>query len=330
MVILGGSGWTQTARDALGAWLEAHDLPAALSFRRKDLLDNHSPVCIGEIGITPNPKLAERIKAADLVLALGARLGDNATQSYSLFTREETAARLVHIHPGAEELGRVWPAAISAVSDVAPAALALAGLRLRPAADWRHWRAAGRADYQAYLAPVRATGPVNLSEVVTHMAAALPHDAIVCNGAGNFAAWLHRFYRHRAWRTQLAANSGAMGYGFPAAIAAKLLHPDREVVCFAGDGDFLMSGQELATAVQYGANLVTVVVDNRSYGTIRAHQERRYPGRVMATDLNNPDFVAYARAFGAWGEKVERTADFPRAFAAARAAGSPARCPPRR
>jgi acetolactate synthase-1/2/3 large subunit len=168
------------------------------------------------------------------------------------------------------------------------------------------------------------TGPVNLSEIVAHMAEALPRDAVVCNGAGNFAAWLHRFYRHRDWRTQLAATSGAMGYGFPAAIAAKLLHPDREVICFAGDGDFLMTGQELATAVQYGADVVAVVVDNGSYGTIRAHQERRYPGRVIATELKNPDFCAYARAFGAWAERVEQTSDFPAAFEAARRAGAPA------
>jgi acetolactate synthase I/II/III large subunit len=324
VVILGGSGWTVEARAALGDWLEACDLPAALSFRRKDLLDNDSPACIGEIGLTPNPKLVERLRAADLVLALGARLGDNPTQGYRLFTSEETARKLIHIHPGAEELGRVWPASLAAVADVAPAALALAGLRPRPSADWSAWRQAARADYEAFLQPIPVQGPVNLSEVVAHMAAALPRDAIVCNGAGNFAAWLHRFYRHRAWRTQLAATSGAMGYGFPAAIAAKLLHPEREAICFAGDGDFLMTGQELATAVQYGANVVVVVVDNGSYGTIRAHQERRYPGRVIATELRNPDFCAYARAFGAWAERVERTADFPAAFAAARRAEAPA------
>lgn len=323
-VILGGSGWTAESRAVLGEWLEANRIPTALSFRRKDLLDNDSPACIGEIGLGPNPKLVERLRAADLVLALGARLGDNPTQGYSLFTPEETARKLIHIHPGAEELGRVWPAAIAAVADVAPAALALAGLRLRPAADWSEWMAAGRADYEVFLRPIPVTGAVNLSEVVTHMAEVLPRDAIVCNGAGNFASWLHRFYRHRGWRTQLAATSGAMGYGFPAAIAAKLTHPEREVVCFAGDGDFLMTGQELATAVHYGAHVVVVLVDNGSYGTIRAHQERRYPGRVIATDLTNPDFVAYARSFGAWAQRVERTEDFAPAFEAARAAGAPA------
>lgn len=324
VVILGGSGWTAEARATIGEWLEACQLPAALSFRRKDLLDNDSPACIGEIGLGPNPKLVQRIRDADLVLALGARLGDNPTQGYTLFAPEETARKLIHIHPGPEELGRVWPTSIAAVADVAPAALALAGLRPRPAVDWSEWLKAGRADYEAFLQPIAVTGPVNLSEAVAHMAEVLPRDAIMCNGAGNFASWLHRFYRHRGWRTQLAATSGAMGYGFPAAIAAKLLHPEREVVCFAGDGEFLMTGQELATAVQYQVNVVVVVVDNGSYGTIRAHQERRYPGRVIATDIRNPDFVAYARAFGAWAARVEKTSEFPAAFEEARRAGAPA------
>ena len=324
VLILGGSGWTAAARAAIGAWLEASHLPAVLSFRRKDLLDNDSPSFIGDLGLGPNPKLIARIKSADLILALGARLGENPTQGYGLLTREETAERLIHIHPGPEEIGRVWPAAVGAVADVAPAALSLAGLKLALRPSWEAWRTAGRADYEAFTRPVAVTGKVNLSEIVAHMTEVLPGDAILCNGAGNFAAWLHRFHRHRAWPTQLAPTSGAMGYGFPAAIAAKLVHPDREVVCVAGDGDFLMTGQELATAVQYGANVVTVVVDNGSYGTIRAHQERRYPGRVSGTDLKNPDFAAYARAFGAWAARVERTEDFPAAFAAARAAESPA------
>ena len=323
-VILGGSGWTGDARAAFQAWLEANDLPVALSFRRKDLVASDSPVCIGEIGLGPNPKLVERLRAADLVLALGARLGDNPTQGYTLLKPNETAERLIHIHPDPEELGRVWPAVLGLAADPATAAWQLAQLQLDHHGRWRAWREAGRADYDAFLKPVTVTGAVNLSEVVVHMAETLPADAIVCNGAGNFASWLHRFYRHRGWPTQLAATSGAMGYGFPAAIAAKLLHPDREVVCFAGDGDFLMTGQELATAMQYGANVVTVVVDNGAYGTIRAHQERQYPGRISGTDLRNPDFVAFARAFGAWAERVERTEDFPAAFAAARAARAPA------
>jgi len=322
LVILGGSGWSQASLDALADWLEAHALPVVLSFRRKDLIDNEHPCYAGDLGLSPNPKLVERAKSADLILAIGARLGENPTQGYSLFARQQTAARLIHIHPGAEELGRVWPAAICAVADVAPAGLALASLN--PGRGWREWRDAAHADWEAFAQPIVVEGLVNLSEVVAHMAHALPSDAIVTNGAGNFATWLHRFYRHRRFRTQLAPTSGAMGYGFPAAIAAKLIHPAREVVCFAGDGDFMMTSGELATAVQYGANIVTVVVDNGSYGTIRMHQERAYPGRVIATELTNPDFAAFAKSFGAWGATVERTADFPAAFAAARQVGKPA------
>ena len=324
VLVLGGSGWTQDARAAIGRWIEAQGLPTATSFRRKDLVDNQSLAFIGEIGLGSNPVLLERIKTADLVLALGARLGDNPTQGYTLFTPEDTAARLIHIHPGAEELGRVWPTALAAIADVSLAAHALAGLELGSSERWSEWLQAARADYDAFVRPIPAVGAVNLSQVVTHVAQMLPADAIICNGAGNFAAWLHRFYPYRNFRTELAATSGAMGYGFPAAIAAKLVHPEREAVCFAGDGDFLMTGQELATAVQHGVNVVCVVVDNGAYGTIRAHQERRYPGRVVATELKNPDFAAYARAFGAWGERVERTADFPTAFADARSAGRPA------
>jgi acetolactate synthase-1/2/3 large subunit len=322
LLILGGSGWTAPALEALRRWAEAHDLPVTLSFRRKDLLDNDEPCFVGDLGLGPNPKLVERLKAADVVLALGARLGENPTQGYSLFTAEVTAERLVHVHPGAEEIGRTWPVAIGAVADVSAAARALAQLDL--GRRWTAWREAARAEYEAFTRPIPVDAAVNLSEVVAHMSQALPADAIVCNGAGNFAAWLHRFHRHRRFRTQLAPTSGAMGYGFPAAIAAKLVHPEREVVCFAGDGDFLMTGNEMATAMQYGAHVVIVVVDNGSYGTIRMHQERDHPGRVVGTDLRNPDFAAYARSFGAWAATVERTEDFPAAFAEARAAGAPA------
>ncbi|HYE42813.1 MAG TPA: thiamine pyrophosphate-binding protein [Caulobacteraceae bacterium] len=320
LVVLGGSGWTQAALDAFSAWLEAHGIPFALSFRRKDLISNDHPCYAGDLGLGPNPKLVALAREADVILAIGARLGENPTQGYSLFQREQTAERLIHIHAGPEELARVWPTALNAVADTAPAALAISQLRLN-----RTWDASGaRAAYDAFIAPVAVEAAVNLSEVVRHMAEVLPTDAIVCNGAGNFAAWLHRFYRHRAWRTQLAPTSGAMGYGFPAAVAAKLVHPEREVVCFAGDGDFLMTAQEMATAVQYGSNVVTVVVDNGSYGTIRMHQERDYPNRVEATELRNPDFAAWARSFGAWATTVERTEDFPAAFEEARRAGAPA------
>lgn len=322
MVVLGGSGWTRAALDALSDWLAAHEIPFALSFRRKDLISNDHPCYAGDLGLGPNPKLLARVKDSDLLIVIGARMGENPTQGYTLLDRDRTAKTLIHIHPGPEELGRVWPTAAAAVADVSPAALAISTLGVDR--KWTEAAKAARADYDAFIAPVAVAAKVNMSEVVAHMAEVLPHDAIVCNGAGNFAAWLHRFYRHRARHTQLAPTSGAMGYGFPAAIAAKLVHPDREVVCVAGDGDFLMLGNEMATAVQYGANVVTVVVDNGSYGTIRMHQERDYPDRVEATDLRNPDFAAYAKSFGAWATRVEATADFPAAFEAARKAGKPA------
>jgi len=322
ILILGGSGWTQGAIDRLMGFVEVHAMPVVLSFRRKDLISNDHPCYAGDLGLGPNPKLIERIKASDLVIAGGARLGENPTQGYTLFTREQTAERLIHIHPGPEELGRVWPASLSACADVSLAAVALSRAEVRKA--WPEQRNAARADYEAFTQPIEVKAAVNLSEVVAHMVEALPRDAIVTNGAGNFAAWLHRFYRHRHFRSQLAPTSGAMGYGFPAAIAAKLAAPEREVVCFAGDGDFLMTAQELATAVQYQANVVVVVVDNGTYGTIRMHQERDYPGRIMATDLKNPDFKAYAEAFGAWAVRIEKTEEFPAALEAARKAGRPA------
>ncbi len=324
VLILGGTGWTPRALDALASWTERLGLPIVLSFRRKDLIDNHHPCYIGDLGLGPNPKLVQRVKSADLVIALGARLGENPSQAYTLMTPEDSAAKLVHIHPDPEELNRVWPASLTAASDTATAAEAIASLPVRRSWSNAPWLSDARAELDAFTVPVGVSGAVNMSEVCRHLMTALPYDAIVANGAGNYAAWLHRFYLHRRFGTQLAPTSGAMGFGFPAGVAAKIMHPQRTVVALAGDGCFLMNGQELATAVQYGANLVTIVVDNGSYGTIRMHQERDYPGRVSATDLKNPDFAAYARAFGAWGTTVERTVDFPAALDEAMKAGKPA------
>jgi len=324
LLVLGGSGWTEAATTAIGDWAERIGLPVALSFRRKDLISNDRPNYAGDLGLGPNPKLVQRVKDADLILTIGARLGENPTLGYTLLTRARTAETLIHIHPGAEELGRVWPTLMGATADNSLAAVALSDMD--PGRDWKTEAATAHADYQAFIQPVSVTGSVNMSEVIRHLAEVLPADAILTNGAGNFAAWLHRFHRHRARHTQLAPTSGAMGYGYPAAIAAKSVHPDRDVICIAGDGDYLMTGQEIATAVQFGINVVVVVVDNGTYGTIRMHQEGHYPGseRVMATDLVNPDFVKYAEAFGAFGIRCETTADFPAAFAAARNAGRPA------
>ncbi|OGN41880.1 MAG: thiamine pyrophosphate-binding protein [Caulobacterales bacterium RIFCSPHIGHO2_01_FULL_70_19] len=324
LLVLGGSGWTDAATTAIADWSGRLGLPLALSFRRKDLVSNDRSNYAGDLGLGCNPKLTARVKAADLILAIGARLGENPTQGYTLLDRARTAETLIHVHPGPEELGRVWTPLLAAAADNSLAALALS--QIDPGRTWHDEAAAARADYEGFIQPVEVTGAVNMSEVIRHLAEALPDDAIITNGAGNFAAWLHRFHRHRARRTQLAPTSGAMGYGYPAALAAKSVHPDREVICIAGDGDYLMTGQEMATAVQYGINAVVVVVDNGTYGTIRMHQETHYPGasRTIATDLRNPDFVAWAEAFGAFGVRCERTEDFPAALAAARNAGRPA------
>lgn len=318
-LIIAGGPWRDEGRRALAALAAAADAPVALSFRRKDAFDNDAPNYAGDLGLGPNPKLVAAVREADLVLALGARLGENPTQGYTLFTPEMTAERLVHVHPDPEELGKVWPPALAVAADPATVAAQLAALDVR--CDAAAWRAARRADYEAWTAPIAVTGAVNLSECFAHMAEALPADAIVCNGAGNYAAWLHRFFRHRDGGRQLAPTSGAMGYGVPAAVAAKIVAPERTVVAVAGDGCFLMTGQELATAAQYGAAVIVIVVDNGSYGTIRMHQEREFPARTVATDLANPDFAAYARAFGFWSTRVERTQDFPEALAQARACG---------
>lgn len=318
ILVLGGSGWSDAGYKAIAAFAAMNDLPTVLSFRRKDILDNDQPVYVGDLGLGPNPALIARMREADVVVCIGARLGENPTQGYTLFDRAHTAKTLIHIHPDPEELNRVWPASLSFACDVDGAALALSGHAV--AGGWGVWRREARAAYEAWTKPIAVTGAVNMSEVIAHLDETLPADSVITNGAGNYAAWLHRFIRHRRPKTQLAPTSGAMGYGVPAAIAAKLAHPDREVIALAGDGCFLMTGQELATAVQYGAAIVVIVVDNASFGTIRMHQERAYPGKVIATDLVNPDFVAFARSFGAFGVRVEATAAFPAAFAAAREA----------
>ena len=320
MLILGGSGWTDAATDAISGWAERLGLPLALSFRRKDLIRNDHPAYAGDVGLGVNPKLVARIKDADLIIAIGARLGENPTQGYTLLDRTRTAETLIHIHPGAEELGRVWAPALSAASDNSLAALALS--TIDPGRTWNEQAAAAHADFVAFSTPIEVNSAVNMSEVIAHLAQALPQDAILTNGAGNFAAWLHRFHRHQARRTQLAPTSGAMGYGYPAALGAKVVDPAREVVCIAGDGDFMMSANEMATAAQYGLGVIVVVVDNGTFGTIRMHQERDYPTRIIATDLKNPDFVKYAEAFDAFAVRCEKTEDFPAALAAARQAAA--------
>jgi acetolactate synthase-1/2/3 large subunit len=319
---LGGSQWSEAGVAAVQRLAERWNLPVVTGFRRKDLFANEHPCYAGELGFGTPPALIERLRAADLLLVLGAALGDVETGGYSWLDRARTHERLVHVHLDGETLGAVFPAAIAVQASPGLVAAELAALA-RPASADGVWTDSARTAQIAFMEPVNVVGAVNLSLVFRAMRAQLPESAIVANGAGNYAAWLHRFFAHRGFPTQLAPGSGAMGYAVPAAIAAKLQHPEREVVAVAGDGCFLMSAQELATAASLGLAVVFLVVNNGSYGTIRMHQEWRFPGRRVATDLANPDFVALAHAFGLAAWRVKSSAEFPAAFAAARAHTGP-------
>jgi len=321
LAIIGGADWTPATSDALREFFEANELPVGAAFRRQDALDNDSPSYVGDVGIGINPKLAARVREADLLLVVGPRLGEMTTSGYTLLESPTPTQTLVHVHPGAEELGRVYRPELPILSGVEEFSRAVRDLRVEP--RWRDWTAAARAEYEDWQRHDPMPGSLDLGDCIAHMRERVP-DAIVTNGAGNFTVWVHRFWRWHRYGTQLAPTSGAMGYGVPAAVAAKAVSPESTVVCFAGDGDFLMSGQELATAVQYELPIIVIVVNNGMYGTIRMHQERQFPGRVVGTDLVNPDFAAYARAFGAHGETVIETAAFPDAFERALAAGTPA------
>ncbi len=326
-VIAGGSGWHTEACADLQRFAETQKIPIGCAFRFQDLFDNAHTNYAGDVGIGINPKLAARIKAADLVIALGPRLGEMTTSGYTLINpagATETAQTLVHIHAGAEELGRVYQADLMINATMAAMAKVLAALPRVTQAGIEANAVEANADYKAWQAQKTIPGAVQMWDVMQHLEGVLPSDAILTNGAGNYATWVHRFHRYRGLRTQLAPTSGAMGYGVPAAIAAKVVHADRVVVAFAGDGCFLMTGQELATAVQYHLNVIFIVVNNNMYGTIRMHQEREFPGHVHGTALVNPDFAAYARAFGASGEVVMNTAEFAPAFERALKAGKPA------
>jgi len=322
-VLLGGGGWDRDACLRLQKWVEANGLPVGTSFRCQDLFDNRSDNYAGDVGIGINPKLAERVRNADVLLVIGARLGEMTTSAYSLLEVPVPKQTLIHVHAGAEELGRVYRPALAINSGYPQFVEALERLKFGNAA-WRADVQALRSSYLEWTTPRPIPGELQYGEVIKWLSDRLPEDTIVAGGAGNFAGWLHRHFRYKGFRTQLGPTNGSMGYGFPAALGAKLAEPTRPVIAVCGDGDFLMNGQELATAVQYGANFVALVVNNGLYGTIRMHQEREYPGRVYGTDLRNPDFAAYARAFGAHGEKVERTADFAPAFERAWNAGKPA------
>jgi acetolactate synthase I/II/III large subunit len=326
-VIAGGSGWTAASCQALQRFVENWNLPVGCSFRAQDTFDNRHANYAGDVGIGINPALDKRLAEADLVIAVGARLGEMTTGGYTRFTAPRPKQKLVHLHAGAEELGRVYAADLLLQCAMADAGKALETLAAPAQVRWGDWTAAAHADYESSLAspPVE---PLDLAEVVRTVQRLAPTETVFTNGAGNFAGWLHRFCRYPGLqhhgRTQLAPTSGAMGYGVPAAVAASLLYPGRTVVNLAGDGDFLMTGQELATAIGHGAKrLVSIVVDNGSYGTIRMHQEREYPGRLSGSDLFNPDFAALARSYGWCAERIEATEAFEPAFAAALASGQP-------
>ena len=324
LVIVGGAPWTAEAHAALTAWCDAGSVPVAAGWRCQDFVDNTSDAYVGHLALGPDPKLAQRTRDADVVLVIGDRLSEITTSGYTLLSVPSPSQALVHVSADPEELGRVYSPALGIVASPDTFALALAGQPPLDPGPREAVTAQAKAEYRENLLHRAAPGPVDMGEVMAVVRARLPADAIFTNGAGNFSVWTHRFYEFRRYRTQLAPTSGAMGYGVPAAVAAKLLYPERLVVAMAGDGDFLMTGQELATAVQYDAAIVVLVVNNGTYGTIRMHQERHYPGRVSGTDLVNPDFAALAQAFGAHGSVVERTNEFAAALEAAIASERPA------
>ncbi|TEA77575.1 thiamine pyrophosphate-binding protein [Allopusillimonas ginsengisoli] len=327
IAILGGSRWSQEAVDDFAAFAEAMQLPVAVQFRRQMLFPTTHPCFIGDVGLGGNPALMEYIRDADLVLLIGGRMSEIASQSYTLFDIPVPKQTLVHVQADANELNRVYRANLAI--NVSPVSFTRALGQLNVPADAPSWSGElkrMRESYQHWADPRKITHPgaLQMGQVMSHLASVLPSDAIMCNGAGNFATWLHRFHPFTRFGTQLAPTSGSMGYGLPAAVGAKRIHPDKTVVCFAGDGCFMMHGQEFATAVQYNLPIVVVILDNGMYGTIRMHQERHYPGRVSATTLHNPDFAAYAQAFGGHGERVESTEQFAPAFERALASGKPA------
>ncbi|MBV2179826.1 MAG: thiamine pyrophosphate-binding protein [Castellaniella sp.] len=325
LAILGGSRWNDQAVRAFGAFAQRHAIPVAVQFRRQMLCPVDHPCFIGDLGLGADPRLLAAVRESDLILVVGGRLSEVPSQGYTLLDIPDPSQTLIHVHPDIGELNRVYQADVAmacapddwlrAIEACAPTATASRRLRCERL----------HADRQAWSNPsaVRHPGALQMGLVMEHLNAVLPDDAILTNGAGNYATWLHRFYRFRAYGTQLAPTSGSMGYGLPAAVAAQRLHPDRRVVCFAGDGCFMMHGQEFATAVQYGLPIIVILIDNGMLGTIRMHQERRYPGRVSATTLRNPDFAAYAHAFGGHGERVETTAEFAPALQRAFDSGLP-------
>ena len=324
LVILGGGDWSTSACEDIRAFIEANNLSASCSFRRQDLLDNRHPNYCGDVGIGISPALAERVRSADLILTIGARLGEMTSGGYTLFSIPRPAQRMVHIHPSSDELGRVYQAELMINAGMQEFAGMAARLVPVDSSRWHEWTHRGREEYLKNLEHGTMPGELDLGEVMAFLRKRLPDNAIITNGAGNYSGWVQRFYQYTGFRTQLAPTNGAMGYGVPSGVAAKVVHPDRVVVSFSGDGCFTMNGQELATAMQYDLPVLFIVVNNSMYGTIRMHQEREYPARVYATTLKNPDFAALAKAYGLHGEVVNKTAEFEPAFERAIASGKPA------
>ncbi len=310
LVIVGGSGWSEATRQRLQVFAATRQLPVVNSFRCQDYFDNDHASYVGDLGLGVNPTLVRAVQESDCLLVIGARLGEMTTGGYALLDIPRPRQKLIHVHPGAEELGHVYQVDLGIVAHADRFVDMLADSEVETGTGREERLAALRAQYVEWNRPVVVDGNLQLAEVFHELRAQLRDDAIVCNGAGNTTGWLHRFYRYRRYPNQLAPTSGTMGYGLPAAIAAKLRHPERQVVAVAGDGDLMMNLQELATAMQYGVAVVVIVVNNGTYATIRMHQEREYPGRVIGTDMVNPDFIALAEAHGAWAERVVATAEF--------------------
>jgi acetolactate synthase-1/2/3 large subunit len=323
LAIIGGGGWNDQACQDFQAFAEANEIPVCVTFRCQDRIDNTHPSYCGDLGVGQNPKLQARVRDADVLLVVGTRLGEMSTGGYTLIDIPKPKQTMIHVHQGAEELGWVYQPTLAinaGMKNFAAALRAIPPLK----GTWGDWTKSARDDYLAWTEPPQIPGDVQMGEIMVWLNENLDADTIVCNGAGNFSAWANRFYRYRGYGTLQGPTSGTMGFGLPAAIAAKLTYPERTVVAFTGDGDFMMTGQEFGTAVQHGANIIVLVGNNSMYGTIRMHQERDYPERISGTDLINPDFAAYAESFGGFGAIVEKTEDFAPAFEAARQAGKPA------
>ncbi len=310
LAILGGGGWSQAAVDDYARFADRWHLPTCVSFRCQSLMDNEHRCYAGDIGVGPNPKLVKRVQDADLLLVLGARLGEMTTSGYSMIDIPVPKQKLVHVYPGPEEIGRVYQPVLGINAAMGPFATALGGMEPSRGVNWAGGADVAHQDFLDWTKAPAIPGPVQMGEVMANVREQLPEDAILCNGAGNYSSWPNRFYRYRTFGTLLGPTSGSMGYGTPAAVAAKRLDPDRTVVAFAGDGCFMMHGQELATAMQYDLAIIIIVINNGMYGTIRMHQEREYPARLSGTELKNPAFAELARAYGGHGELVEETAQF--------------------